>query len=228
MTTAPATSSPSLLARVAAALAALMPARRARPARPARKDAAAGASAQWTQLAQLATRFFDARGLAPEHPAQSWPEAGNRLLRKGSRRYLVHAAHWRAARVDAAVVQAVMRAVAQQRATAGIVLCAGDVFTPAAHALARENAILLLEPGQLRPPPQPREDAAPVAPAPAVNAARATPAAAAAAAPAAPRPTPAAPRRPVLRPDDEVRGRRDFMPTVPYTPDEMAAPGRAG
>ena len=147
MTTASAPPSPSLLARVAAALAAWLPARRARLARP---GAAAGASAQWTQLAQLATRFFDVRGLAPEDPAQPWAEAGNRLLRKGPRRYLVHAAHWQAARVDAATVQAVLRAVAQQRATAGIVLCARDVFTPAARALARENAILLLEPGQLR------------------------------------------------------------------------------
>ena len=225
MTTASAPPSPSLLARVAAALAAWLPARRARRARPV---GATGASAQWTQLAQLATRFFDARGLAPEYPAQPWAEAGNRLLRKGPRRYLVHAAHWQAARVDAATVQAVLRAVAQQRATAGIVLCARDVFTPAARTLARENAILLLEPGQLRPLPPPRESAAPVAPvvpAPAVNAPRAAPAAVAAA--AAPRPLPAAPRRPVLRPDDEVRGRRDFMPTVPFTPDAAAAPGGA-
>ena len=226
MTTASATSSPSLLARVAAAFAAWLPARRARLARP-RPVGAAGASAQWTQLARQATQFFDARGLAPEYPAQPWPEAGNRLLRKGPRRYLVHAAHWQAARVDAATVQAVLRAVAQQRATAGIVLCARDVFTPAARALARENAILLLEPSQLRPAP-PRESTAPVAPVPAASAMRPAPATVATPTTTTPRPAPAAARRPVLRPDDEVRGRRDFMPTVPFTPDEVAAPGGAG
>ena len=224
MTTASAPPSPSLLARVAAALAAWLPARRARLARP---GAAAGASAQWTQLAQLATRFFDVRGLAPKAPAQPWAGGGNRLLRKGPRRYLVHAAHWQAARVDAATVQAVLRAVAQQRATAGIVLCARDVFTPAARALARENAILLLEPSQLRPAP-PRESTAPVAPVPAASAMRPAPATVATPTTTTPRPAPAAARRPVLRPDDEVRGRRDFMPTVPFTPDEVAAPGGAG
>ena len=222
MTTASAPPSPSLLARVAAALAAWLPARRARLARP---GAAAGASAQWTQLAQLATRFFDVRGLAPEDPAQPWAEAGNRLLRKGPRRYLVHAAHWQAPRVDAATVQAVIRAVARHQATAGILLCAGDVFTPAARALARENAILLLDPRQLQPPQRAGDGAAAPAAKPAPSASRAGPASTLAAPlTLPPAPAPAAPRRPVLRPDHQVRGRRDFMPTVPIAPSELAPP----
>ena len=220
MTTAPSTPTRSLLTRVLTAIAALMPARRGR-AGAAPAAATFASQAQWARLAQAATRFFDARGLAPEHPAEPWPEAGTRMLHKGQRRYLVHAGHWQASRVDAAAIQMVMSAVTRHRATAGILLCAGDVFTPAARALARENAVLLLDSSQLRPQPSAHEGpAAPAAPRPASSAARATPATVAT--PAAPQPAPAAPRRPVLRPDHEVRGRRDFMPTVPIAPGELA------
>ena len=217
MSTTPSTSTRSLLARALAAVAALMRARGGR----ARRPGGAATPTPWTHLAQLATRFFDARGLAPEHPAEPWPEAGTRMLHKGQRRYLVHAGHWQASRVDAAAIQMVMSAVTRHRATAGILLCAGDVFTPAARALARESAVLLLDSSQLRPQPSAHEGpAAPTAPRPAPSAARATPATVAT--PAAPQPAPAAPRRPVLRPDHEVRGRRDFMPTVPIAPGELA------
>lgn len=220
MTTALSTPARSLLTRVMAAIAALLPARRA-PTGDAPTAAAPASQVQWAPLAQAATRFFDARGLAPEHPAEPWPEAGTRMLHKGQRRYLVHAGHWQASRVDAAAIQMVMSAVTRHRATAGILLCAGDVFTPAARALARENAVLLLDSSQLRPQPSAHEGpAAPAAPRPASSAARATPATVAT--PAAPQPAPAAPRRPVLRPDHEVRGRRDFMPTVPIAPGELA------
>ena len=226
MTTAPSTPTRSLLTRVLTAIAALMPARRGR-AGAAPAAATFASQAQWARLAQAATRFFDARGLAPEHPGAPWPEAGARLLHKGQRRYLVHAAHWQAPRVDAATVQAVIRAVARHQATAGILLCAGDVFTPAARALARENAILLLDPRQLQPPQRAGDGAAAPAAKPAPSASRAGPASTLAAPltlPPAPAPAPAAPRRPVLRPDHQVRGRRDFMPTVPIAPSELAAP----
>lgn len=214
MSTTPSTSTRSLLARALAAVAALMRARGGR----ARRPGGATTPTPWTHLAQLATRFFDARGLTPEHPAAPWREADSRMLHKGQRRYLVHAAHWQAPRVEASTVQAVMRAVAKHHATAGILLCAADVFTPAARALARENAILLLDPSQLRPQQRASEDAVH----PASSASRAGPSTFAA--PLAPQPAPAAPRRPVLRPDHEVRGRRDFMPTVPLTPGELATP----
>lgn len=176
---------------------------------PKPSDDRASQRAQWAQLTRLATHFFEARGLRAEHPGAPWPMAGERVLRKGAHRYLVHAGQWRAQRVDAATVQALMRAVSEQDATAGILLCARSVLTPAARELARENAILLLEPSQLLAS----------APKPGERRSVAAPLATGAQAAAAPQPAPA--RRPTLRPDHELGGRRDFLPTVPMSPSEV-------
>ena len=181
----------------------------------------------WPRLSQLASRFFDAHGLVREQGNGPWAESADLMLRKGTRRYLIQASLWRAARVDAVAVHQLAGDVARRGAEGGVLLCASDAFTAAAHQLARERGILLLHPAQLQTLPEVgigATSAAGLAPALRVPELPASPA------PAAvpvlrpdddvwlPRdfmPTEPAARAPLLRPDDDARIPRDFMPTVP-------------
>ncbi|MFT4193700.1 restriction endonuclease [Ottowia sp.] len=157
----------------------------------------------WPSLSRLAGRFFAERGLADLSPGQPWQEGAARVLRKGARTWVVHADQWQGAEVDAPAVSLLARDVARRGADGGILLCASDAFTPAARQLATQCGILLLDPSRLGAGKE-----APAAAVPAHNPAKATR--------PAPLAMPAPVRRvPVLRPDHEVRVRRDFQPTEP-------------
>ena len=114
----------------------------------------------WARLSQLATRFFDERGLVSMAPSQPWMEGEDLTLRKSGRSYLVHASLWQSVRVDAPAVRLLAREVERRNGAGGILLCASDAFTPAAHQLARQHGVLLLDPSQLHA--KPRADAPPV------------------------------------------------------------------
>ena len=166
----------------------------------------------WARLSQLATRFFDERGLVSMAPSQPWMEGEDLTLRKSGRSYLVHASLWQSVRVDAPAVRLLAREVERRNGAGGILLCASDAFTPAAHQLARQHGVLLLDPSQLHA--KPRADAPPVM-APSPSAQREP----------APRPSEFArhvpAKVPVLRPDREVRVLRGFQPTEPLAKEEI-------
>lgn len=105
-----------------------------------------GAATEWARLVRQADQFFDAHGLAGRDPAQAWNPAQDLLLHRDRHACLVRARLWRARQVDAAAVQQLARDVARVGANRGILLCARDVFTPAAHQLARQQRIMLLDP----------------------------------------------------------------------------------
>ncbi|MFT3778907.1 MAG: restriction endonuclease [Ottowia sp.] len=164
----------------------------------------------WPSLSRLASRFFAERGLADLSPGQPWQEGAARTLRKGARTWVVHADQWQAAELDAPAVSLLARDVARRGADGGVLLCASDAFTPAARQLAAQCGILLLDSSRLR------GAAGKEAPVPAQRPARATPPLPATAAAPVPAAAPAPVNRvPVLRPDHEVRVRRDFQPTEP-------------
>lgn len=175
----------------------------------------------WARLSQLATRFFDERGLVSMAPSQPWMEGEDLTLRKSGRSYLVHASLWQSVRVDAPAVRLLAREVERRNGAGGILLCASDAFTPAAHQLARQHGVLLLDPSQLHSKPR--------ASAPPAITEVAKPAPAAVRQSAAPRPSAiahTAPAKvPVLRPDHEVRVQRAFQPTEPMTDAENDAFG---
>ena len=166
----------------------------------------------WARLSQLATRFFDERGLVSMAPSQPWMEGEDLTLRKSGRSYLVHASLWQSVRVDAPAVRLLAREVERRNGAGGILLCASDAFTPAAHQLARQHGVLLLDPSQLHA--KPRADTPPVK-APSPSAQREP----------APRPSEFArhvpAKVPVLRPDREVRVLRGFQPTEPLAKEEI-------
>lgn len=241
---APALSAPVLLQAVllAAALAlGVMVLRLAwaiRGTRPAAQPPRPARTMDWSRLTQLAAGFFDAHDLVPEHPDREWAEAANLVLRRGARRYLLHAGAWRAARIDVAAVQTLAREMARQQIPGGILLCASDAFTATARQLARQHGILLLHPAQFEALPEravrPRPTATPPRAAATVAAAPSKPAPARAPVllddrkfdvprtfmPTVPmsRDTPIA--MPVLRPDHEFRAPRAFLPTVPMAEGE--------
>ena len=220
---------PMLLAALGALLAlslgAVLTSRMRSGAGVARGSAAAHSA--WSQLTERAADFFDLHGLVSEQAAASWREGGALVLRKGERRYLLHARHWKATRVDAPAVYELMRDVQQRGAEGGILLCARDAFTPVARQLARQNGMLLLDATQLhaaaprqatkRPPARGQTPSPPASTPAAPQALRATPE------PAKKPPTASvAPPRPQLRPDDAIRGPRPFMPTVPMDPADLS------
>lgn len=184
---------------------------------PASVKAPAGANIQpavmnWARLSQLATHFFDERGLVSMEPSRPWIDGEDLMLRKAGRTYLVHASLWQSVQVDAPAVRLLAREVERRNCAGGILLCASDAFTPAAHQLARQHGVLLLDPSQLHA--KPRADGQPVK-APAPSAQREP----------APRPSEFArhvpAKVPVLRPDREVRVVRGFQPTEPLAAEEV-------
>ena len=164
----------------------------------------------WQRLSQMANWFFDAHGLVRDKASRSWAPGASLMLHNGSHRFLVQTKQWRARQVDAAAVQRLSRELARRKIDRGVMLCAGDVFTPAAQQLARRSGILLLDPSQLHSRPGAvRSAAAPRPPVPEpVEAPVAVPAAAA--------------QQPVLRPDEELPTRFEFMPTAPMSRAERA------
>ncbi|HPP98662.1 MAG TPA: restriction endonuclease [Ottowia sp.] len=198
----------SLLALVALAFGILAwPASRRTGAAPRRPTS----TVDWQRLSQMANWFFDAHGLVRDKASRSWAPGASLTLHNGSHRFLVQTKQWRARQVDAAAVQRLSRELARRKIDRGVMLCAGDVFTPAARQLARRSGILLLDPSQLHSRSGAvRSAAAPRAPVPEpVEAPVAMPAAAA--------------PQPVLRPDEELPTRFEFMPTAPMSRAEQAA-----
>lgn len=198
----------SLLALVALAFGILAwPASRRTGAAPRRPTS----TVDWQRLSQMANWFFDAHGLVRDKASRSWAPGASLTLHNGSHRFLVQTKQWRARQVDAAAVQRLSRELARRKIDRGVMLCAGDVFTPAARQLARRSGILLLDPSQLHSRSGAvRSAAAPRAPVPEpVEAPVAMPAAAA--------------PQPVLRPDEELPTRFEFMPTAPMSRAERAA-----
>jgi len=170
----------SLLALVALAFGILAwPASRRTGAAPRRPTS----TVDWQRLSQMANWFFDAHGLVRDKASRSWAPGASLMLHNGSHRFLVQTKQWRARQVDAAAVQRLSRELARRKIDRGVMLCAGDVFTPAARQLARRSGILLLDPSQLHSRSGAvRSAAAPRAPVPEpVEAPVAMPAAAAAA-----------------------------------------------
>lgn len=161
-------------------------------------------SLDWTELASLASRFFEAHGMTGPSLDAQWHPTRDLLLRRDRQAYLVRARLWRASQVDAAAVQLLVRDAVRQGAARGILLCARNVYTPAARQLARQHGVLLLDPVQLQVRPASKVDAAAVR-APVPEPVQASPAATASPAPVA---------KPLLRPEHEVRRRRrQFAPT---------------
>lgn len=164
----------------------------------------------WPRLARLSAQFFEAHGLEGFDPQQRWDPARDLVLQRERHGCLVRARLWRARQVDAAAVQQLARDAARVGASRGILLCAHDVFTPAARQLARQQGVLLLDAAHMPTRSTPR--AAPAAtPASASRLAGLEapgPRAAVAAAPAA---AAAA----LLRSEGAHRARRSFQPTEP-------------
>ncbi|HMN19959.1 MAG TPA: restriction endonuclease [Ottowia sp.] len=157
----------------------------------------------WPRMARLSGQFFEAHGLAGFDPQAPWEPARDLVLHRDRHACVVRARLWRARQVDAAAVQQLVRDVAGAGASRGILLCAHDVFTPAARQLARQQGILLLDATHMptRATPRTAPAQAPVRPS--------APGESAGSAPAAPA------TAPLLRSAHAVRGRRQFQPTEP-------------
>ncbi|MFV0679273.1 restriction endonuclease [Ottowia sp.] len=189
------------------------------PVRPNTPTSAVTHDSAWTQLSRHATLFFEKRGLHSAASTSAWTPNADHWLHKGPRKYLVHARYWQASMVDEAEVRSFIKTIRQHNANGGVLLCSADVFTPAARAVAKGHSIMLLEP------------AAWIGASRHAQATRVAQAAASRTGPASVLPAEAAttnaqPIGPTLRPDHEVRARRDFEPTQPLSKAERAQIGK--